>query len=708
MVKYEKMTKENSADILANLYKEYGSNGYSSRHDNEKVLKQYYDELCRIDMNIPSADFLAAKVLRLEDPTKEGIESKFVLYKEHSRYNCFFYFSTKDGTRYANLEEAVTAHPNTTILPPEGYKFSHFKYCKELDLLLARSYNINSNYKTNSVNIVPDTNIFVIDRNKQFYNIDPSSYWSMIQKTTGWNSLPIVNIHGKNKTNLGVEFKKMFNRNIFNMGANKFICVEYPAALEQFGKYKAKLEIKNGPIQRKINELVAKPLPDVKITVPKKFTSTNFQPYSKTVVQKVEDGLCVIRWILKSPISGDTLDGFRIYIEGKEIYACKTDNKGSFIRTSISNIGIENFLSCDMAKVNKNDLKGTILEYYGEIINDIPAKGRSLLLLSFIQDPRLEQIFKIGLGPIACRAIEQNSCYVKQLFEQTMNISSSTRSEKNIYKYLGINKYQISKIIELLKTNKNAGVYAAKMMKAIYGDSSNDIDNKTTDEFFDALSKITARDHTISQAADRIRNIRKIVAEKNDNNLSKNLEKVSLKLMSANEVNLSYYRDYVSMVRYMNDFKNFKLNFDAQGDIKEMHDAATKVYNLKRYKDKAEKFQEQLVKVKKFEYQNKEDEFCVVIPTEPGDLANEGMALHHCVGSYIDRVSNGTTNIVFIRRKSDPTKPFFTVEISNDKVIEQVHGFSNKNADTEPNLPEFIERWAKNKHLKINGINKVR
>ena len=28
-----------------------------------------------------------------------------------------------------------------------------------------------------------------------------------------------------------------------------------------------------------------------------------------------------------------------------------------------------------------------------------------------------------------------------------------------------------------------------------------------------------------------------------------------------------------------------------------MHDAATKVYNLKRYKDRAEKFQEQLVKV---------------------------------------------------------------------------------------------------------------
>ena len=82
--------------------------------------------------------------------------------------------------------------------------------------------------------------------------------------------------------------------------------------------------------------------------------------------------------------------------------------------------------------------------------------------------------------------------------------------------------------------------------------------------------------------------------------------------------------------------------------------------------------------------------------------------LHHCVKSYISRVANGATNIMFIRQVSEPYKPFFTVEVDNNKIIQQVHGFSNCNADTVEGLEEFIDIWAKAKHLKTQGYNKVR
>ena len=95
-------------------------------------------------------------------------------------------------------------------------------------------------------------------------------------------------------------------------------------------------------------------------------------------------------------------------------------------------------------------------------------------------------------------------------------------------------------------------------------------------------------------------------------------------------------------------------------------------------------------------------------PREPNDLAIEGMTLHHCVKSYIDRVTDGKTNIMFIRKKNELDKPFFTVEVDNTKTIQQVHGFGNCNADTVDGLADFVKAWAKDKKLKINGIDKIR
>ena len=103
-----------------------------------------------------------------------------------------------------------------------------------------------------------------------------------------------------------------------------------------------------------------------------------------------------------------------------------------------------------------------------------------------------------------------------------------------------------------------------------------------------------------------------------------------------------------------------------------------------------------------------DNDFSVVAPKEAEDLANEGIKLHHCVKSYIGRVANGETNIVFIRENTDLEKPFFTVEITNDNTIQQVHGFGNRNANAEPGLTEFVEKWAKDKNLMLHDINKIR
>ena len=73
-----------------------------------------------------------------------------------------------------------------------------------------------------------------------------------------------------------------------------------------------------------------------------------------------------------------------------------------------------------------------------------------------------------------------------------------------------------------------------------------------------------------------------------------------------------------------------------------------------------------------------------------------------------DKVADGQTNIMFIRKKDKIDDPFFTVEVSNTGTIEQVHGFANRNASTEPGLTEFVKKWAEKRKLKLTNFNKVR
>ena len=48
------------------------------------------------------------------------------------------------------------------------------------------------------------------------------------------------------------------------------------------------------------------------------------------------------------------------------------------------------------------------------------------------------------------------------------------------------------------------------------------------------------------------------------------------------------------------------------------------------------------------------EELQIVCPKRANELVAEGRALHHCVGSYIDRVAEGRCLIVFVRRVEEP------------------------------------------------------
>lgn len=95
---------------------------------------------------------------------------------------------------------------------------------------------------------------------------------------------------------------------------------------------------------------------------------------------------------------------------------------------------------------------------------------------------------------------------------------------------------------------------------------------------------------------------------------------------------------------------------------------------------------------KKYDFSS--DTLLIKAPDSGQDIIYEGQALHHCVGSYVSQVANGSTVILFIRKINAPDKPFVTVEVKNDKVV-QVRGFDNETP--EPDVIDFVEQFKRTK-----------
>ena len=89
---------------------------------------------------------------------------------------------------------------------------------------------------------------------------------------------------------------------------------------------------------------------------------------------------------------------------------------------------------------------------------------------------------------------------------------------------------------------------------------------------------------------------------------------------------------------------------------------------------------------------SKNDKLLLVVPESATDLKNEGAALHHCVGTYVDRVAKGETLILFIRKKDKPTEPYYTMEWKDDRVI-QCRGSHNHNPT--PQVQKFVDAFER-------------
>ena len=150
------------------------------------------------------------------------------------------------------------------------------------------------------------------------------------------------------------------------------------------------------------------------------------------------------------------------------------------------------------------------------------------------------------------------------------------------------------------------------------------------------------------------------------------------------------YRDYLA------DCINLHLDLDDREilfppDLEAAHRRTTAQIQYYKNREAWEKF---TARAKKLAGMTWERDGLLIRPAAtPGELTEEGEALHHCVGGYADRMARGETTILLIRRETAPETPFYTLEWRDGEVI-QCRTEHNASYTADDTVRAFVEAWV--------------
>ena len=309
----------------------------------------------------------------------------------------------------------------------------------------------------------------------------------------------------------------------------------------------------------------------------------------------------------------------------------------------------------------------------------LPYEGAIPIYMEF---PKFEWICKMGLNNLAANIVNKYSFYY--ISTDVIDYKANT-----IYEILGLTKVN-TKILQEIDGNTDELDLLREAQKLNIQMSAEEV--KEYYEVFGCDIKLLREKgnrisfHKFFKYFDK--EIERYMNGKSKDK-SRREELIELKRNMVND-----WKDYLSWCREL------KYNLDNMfiympNNFKQVHDRVAKEYkDLKDRKAAAEKKRRDKLVAKKMQKLKKDMEeifsknvgvdalnikgngLILIVPANSAAIKEEGEALHHCVGTYIERVAKGETAIFFIRRESEPGKPYYTLEWRDNKVI-QCRGMNN-------------------------------
>lgn len=277
----------------------------------------------------------------------------------------------------------------------------------------------------------------------------------------------------------------------------------------------------------------------------------------------------------------------------------------------------------------------------------------------------------------------------KNLVEEKLNgertYSAVNWRGKNINEVLKLSKDNI----KLLKESDFASSFSSFATLKLFQISQNDKSNLTLEEINKLASEIDGAD-----ILHDFLNILKLTTLKRaDNYISKQLNKNRNPKRYYLKTNvITTWRDYIADCGRLNmDISKDNVLFPR--DLYNAHQNTIKQVKIRGNKELDIKLKARARDLDKRYKFSKKGLFIRAASTS-GELIEEGKALNHCVGTYAERYAAGDNAILLIRKEDKPDKPYYTVELRKDVVV-QVRGKNN----CAPNeiIKDFIEEFRQTK-----------
>lgn len=247
-----------------------------------------------------------------------------------------------------------------------------------------------------------------------------------------------------------------------------------------------------------------------------------------------------------------------------------------------------------------------------------------------------------------------------------------TREDLRYFAQLNITPSELVNFYEYEKTlGKKKFTEAIWLIRGT--DGRNGIDNECLD-----ILKYTSVEKMMKYAADHI-------AEENKNRPSWNQRWLCYMI--------SDWRDYVINAEKLgwnlkDSFILFPKNFE------EAHDRAADLAEIENAKIMDGEVQKQEMQLNaSYGYSTKS--YLIRAPHSAAEIVAEGQTLRHCVATYVERVAEGKTAILFMRAAAKPDKPLYTIEVRDGELI-QVRG--KQNCDIKAKAEQqFFNQWKRAK-----------
>ncbi len=154
------------------------------------------------------------------------------------------------------------------------------------------------------------------------------------------------------------------------------------------------------------------------------------------------------------------------------------------------------------------------------------------------------------------------------------------------------------------------------------------------------------------------------------------------------------WKDYIDAAQKL-DYDLSRRDVSMPKDLQRRHDQATATVYVTKNEKKSKQYAKNRLPALRRRYEFTFDGLTIVVPKNGAEIITEGKAMKHCVGGYADRHLEGKTTILFLRREEDPEKPFVTIEMNGERLV-QARGYANDAGQKDTprtRHPEFFTVW---------------